>query len=144
MITRVGIVVIALLGMLLAACGGTATSPSVSGQPIEVKIKLTDFNIESDIKTFEKGVTYRLKVTNEGMIAHDFTVLPVGAQHDMSGAGMHDEGVVVQIPASDLPPGGSKQVLMVFKETTAVTPLEMACHVPGHYQAGMKLGIAVN
>lgn len=150
MITRIGFAMLCVLGTLLTACGGTATAPSGSSQPVDVHIKLTDFKIESDLENFEKGETYRFLITNDGAVAHEFVILPIGAQHDMSnmpgmsGAETSDADELVHIAEGELPPGASKTVEVIFKNDTKDILLEIACHIPGHYEAGMNLGISVN
>ncbi|TAH53027.1 MAG: hypothetical protein EYC68_05040 [Chloroflexota bacterium] len=161
MILRILFIISGALSVLLTACGGAAPSPMpIQTEPIEVRVDLNEFKIESSLNNFQKGVPYRLVIHNAGAIAHEFVILPTGAQHNMSSmSGMShgtmpgmshsampgmDESVVVQVNQDELAPGATRTVDVVFKEDTRGAPLEMACHIPGHYEAGMKLDIAVN
>jgi len=44
---------------------------------------------------------------------------------------------------SDIAAGETKTLDYTFKESAPLGKLEMACHVPGHYEAGMKLPVVI-
>ncbi len=129
-------------GLFLAACGAPTTSLQTQNV-VEVPITLTDFGIESPVTKFQKNVRYRFSVTNTGLIAHEFVI----AKPQTSGghaAHSGSEKALVEIRAQDLPAGATKTVEARFDHAVNADELEMACHIAGHYEAGMKLGIAVN
>lgn len=91
--------------------------------------------------TVEAGETVRFVVENAGEIQHSFTLGTPAYQHrheeEMQGmpaealAGHMDDvpnGVVVA-------PGDSGTLTWTFERGG---PVQFACHVPGHYRAGMK------
>ena len=135
---RASIVVPIVLGLLLTACGNNS--------PREVTITLTDFKIEASQTGFEAGVPYRFVVTNSGAINHEFMIMPSLTQ-DQMGMGMSmgemDEMAVAMIEEDELPPGATKTIEITFQEPAPAGTLEFACHVEGHYEAGMKLPITV-
>jgi len=47
------------------------------------------------------------------------------------------------IEADELTPGATKSFDYTFNETAPAGTLEFACHIPGHYEAGMNLPITV-
>jgi uncharacterized cupredoxin-like copper-binding protein len=133
------LVVLALSGLLLTACGGSKTS--------EVKITLSEFGIESSTTDFQKGVPYHFVVTNEGTVEHEMMVMPPVMSDSMGMAmdmGEMDKMALVMIEASDLPAGATASFDYTFRELAPDGSLEFACHTPGHYEAGMKLPISVN
>lgn len=67
---KITVVMVAAV-LLLTACGGQSASDSG-----EVKITLTDFGIESSVTEFKAGVPYRFVVTNEGLVEHEFMLMP--------------------------------------------------------------------
>lgn len=44
----------------------------------------------------------------------------------------------------DIPVGTTKTVDYTFTQSEPQGQLEFACHLPGHYEAGMKLAVTVN
>lgn len=100
-----------------------------------------------DTVSIEKGTTVRFVVENVGQLQHSFTLATPGEQRqhekEMQGmsmdrmAGHMDEdpnGIVLQ-------PGETGSITWQF---TAATTVQFACHIPGHYPAGMKGSIDVN
>jgi uncharacterized cupredoxin-like copper-binding protein len=124
----------------LAACGGAGASSS-SGQPVDVQVTLTDFKIESSLTTFSTGVPYHFTVTNTGALAHQVLIMPPepssisGDQAtSMSLAGIGGQGMA---------PGTTKTFDYTFTKPAPAGTLEFACHLPGHYDAGMHTPIVV-
>lgn len=71
----------------------------------------------------------------------------MSGMNGMSTPGMpsgNGENIIVHVDETALPPQGSKQVDVVFKEDSKQTPIQMACFLPGHLEAGMYLNISVN
>jgi uncharacterized cupredoxin-like copper-binding protein len=78
------------------------------------------------------------EVTNTGAATHEFVLESANSVDEpltkvASGAKMEAE-------AEDIAPGQTKDVLWAF-----ATPgdYQMACHVPGHFEAGMKAAFTV-
>ena len=87
------------------------------------------------------GETIRFVVTNAGKTKHEFTI---GTREEQlehaemmaSMPGMkHEDGNSVT-----LEPGETKELIWQFGNAGAV---EIACHLPGHYEAGMKARVNV-
>jgi uncharacterized cupredoxin-like copper-binding protein len=121
---------------LLTACGGQKAN--------EVKVRLTEFGIESSTTSFEMGIPYHFVVTNEGAVNHEIMIMPP-ATEPMVGMEMPelDEMALVMIEADTLPPGKTVSFDYTFTDSAKTEGLEFACHTPGHYEAGMKLPITV-
>ncbi len=128
-----------------AAVGSAAPEIPAAAGPIEVRIKMTEYVIESSLTTFQTGVSYRFIMDSAGVLAHDFRITPRGESQSMVGmqsdGHAHEHGnelMVVKEP--DLPPGAQ-----VIKDITFNQPgeYEFACHVAGHLEAGMLLPIVV-
>jgi len=114
---------------LLTACGN----------PKEVKITLTDFGIESSLTTFRTGIHYHFVVANEGTVDHEIMLMePMqGGEEEL------DEFALAVIEEDRLTPGTIKSFDYTFIEPAPTGSLEFACHVEGHYEAGMHLPITV-
>src|SRR5437899_415001 len=127
----------AALVALLGAYVATSASP-----PNQVKITLSDFKIQASQTTFLAGTTYHFVVTNTGHINHEFMVMQPTMSGQMSMDQM-DQLALYHIDQSQLPPGASKSFDFTFPATATSEPLELACHLTGHYEMGMHLAIMV-
>ncbi len=135
------ITVLLSAALLLAGCasGGEAAEPE------RVEVTLTDFTIVASRSSFEAGKTYEFVISNEGALDHEFRIIPQEEALDgmeMHGDEMHDEALLV-VEQEQLPPGATVNVEYMFPKDAPDSSLEMACHTPGHYEAGMKMLINV-
>lgn len=128
----------ALFVLLLAACGSTATN-----SPVEVKVTISEYAIESSITNFKVGVPYHFVVTNKGAIPHE--IMLMNSLDATGGMGMDemDAMALAHLEENDLPSGGTATFDYTFIQPAATGELEFACHLPGHYEVGMKLSITV-
>ena len=125
--------------LLLTACGGQQKA-------IEVTITVKEFGIESSITEFQVGVPYHFVVTNAGMVNHEIMIMPPLTADQMSmgmDMGTMDQMALAMISADDLTPGATKSFDLTFRDAASTGTLEFACHIPGHYEANMKLPIIV-
>ena len=134
---------LALLSMLvvaLAACGNS-TSPTSSGSQ-EVQVTLSEYKITSSLATFSPGTSYHFVITNSGKVAHEFMIMPMGMNmHDMSMDDMHKNALHM---IDSVAPGETKTFDYTFTSSMMGQRFEFACHLPGHYEAGMQSPIVVN
>jgi uncharacterized cupredoxin-like copper-binding protein len=81
---------------------------------------------------FSVGTPYHFVIKNTGAVAHDWAIMPRG-DLDVSHA-------LISVQSTELAPGTT-----VTRDYTFTQPgdLEFACHVTGHYEAGMHTAIAV-
>lgn len=129
---------IALIGLVAAALalGGCANAPPAVSGPVQVQVRLSEFKIESSLTTFSKGVPYHFVVTNAGQVPHELYILPPMSDDGMSMEEI-DKAALAGISANDLLPGTIKTLDFTFTDAAPPGKLEFACHVPGHYAAGM-------
>ena len=124
--------------VVLSACGGSSSS---SGSQ-DVPVTLSDFKVSAPTTTFSAGTHYHFVVTNNGMMTHEFMIFPsMAGMGSMSMDDMHKQSLVM---IDSIAPGGSKTVDVTFPPSSIGSSLELACHLPGHYEAGMKLPITIN
>jgi uncharacterized cupredoxin-like copper-binding protein len=87
-----------------------------------------------------RGETVRFVFTNEGSVPHDAVIGDQEAQREhaeeMAEGEMHHTGG----DALTLEPGESGELTYTFEEAGSV---EIGCHQPGHYEAGMKVELTV-
>ena len=128
-----------LLFVGLAAC--SSPKPAANG-PVDVKITANEFSFQSSLTTFKVGVPYHFEVTNNGKVAHELMLvkpIPAGTM-DMEAM---DSMALAHVSDEELLPGTTKSFDYTFTEPAPAGQLEFSCHVPGHYEAGMKLPITV-
>lgn len=131
-----------------------------------VEIALVDTAYSPATVTVEGGETVRFLVTNRGTLVHEFNIgtPAMHAAHrtemmEMVNDGLleadrirHDRmaaghGMAHADPNSVLlEPGQSGEVVWTFPQSATLESgtLEIACNVPGHYEAGMKGAIAIH
>lgn len=107
-----------------------------------VEVAMSEFSFEPAEFEATAGETVEFVVTNLGVVEHEFRLsnahriedhLASGhADHSESG-GHHEDGDVILL----VEPGGTGSVTVTFGEDTTLFT-EVACLIPGHYEAGMK------
>lgn len=139
-----GLAVLLALISLLSACGGTRAP--AGQEAVEVRVQLLEMKIVSSVDAFSVGVPYRFVVTNQGTIPHELMIVPPMMDIMMRGTMSMEELdtlALAHIEVSDLPPGATQTLDYIFTTPAPQGTLELACYVPGHYEAGMKLPIVV-
>jgi uncharacterized cupredoxin-like copper-binding protein len=165
--------IVGTLVLVGAACGGDGSSDASStGSSADeggsmartVDIKMVDLAFEPKALTVHSGQTVRFMFTNDGESTHDAFIGDAEAQaaHEdemhspesegeasdaqdmgsdeattehMSNDEMgSDEGITVE-------PGKTGELTHTFNQPGTV---EIGCHEPGHYDAGMKIKITVS
>lgn len=135
----------AALLALLSGCATGSPSSAESAEPERVEVTLADFSVTSSRSDFEAGQPYEFVITNDGALDHEFRILPPAEEMggmEMHGDEMHEEALLV-VEQEQLPPGATVTVEYTFPADAAGASLEMACHTPGHYEAGMKMPITI-
>ena len=125
--------------LILTACSSTQGG---ANQPVTVNITADDFSFQASQTDFEVGVPYHFVVTNVGKVAHEMMIVPPIEPGTMDMEAM-DEMALAHISEEELQPGTTQTTDYTFTEADASKQLEFACHVPGHYEAGMVLPITV-
>lgn len=122
------------------AAAGQPGSPDMVSRTIKVSA-LDTMRYDKESIHAKPGETIRFIVTNTGKIKHEFAIgtreeqlehaKMMAAMPDMQ----HDEGNAVS-----LEPGETRELIWQFGKAGAI---EIACHLPGHYEAGMKAKVNV-
>jgi uncharacterized cupredoxin-like copper-binding protein len=160
--TRMRRILLALaVAALLAACGGTdedtggaqttmdqgmdmspSTQPPASEAARTIKLTANDrLRFQPATLSVKRGEMVAFTVTNTGKLAHEFVIGDQAFQdrHEKEMAGrtmlMADDADGIGLPA-----GATKTLTYTFREAGT---LQYACHMAGHYQAGMKGTITV-
>lgn len=128
---KLGGVMAACLLLIASGCNGSPVDTSV-----DVTIRFSRFN--PDHFEFAAGSTVTFVVENRDPIDHEFII---GNEHVQQ---VHEEGTEAHHGAKpgeiSIPAGGTRSTTYTFDEPG---PLLIGCHLPGHYDFGMKGDIEV-
>lgn len=86
--------------------------------------------------TVQRGDTVKFVIHNAGKLAHEFVIgdAAVQAAHQKEMQAMPGMPMRHDVNAVALPPGQTRELVWTFTRDGTV---EYACHVPGHFAAGM-------
>ena len=146
---------IAALAVVAAACGGSDDGDSETASVGDgeanrtIEIEMVDIAFEPAELEVEAGETVRFVFENTGEAPHDAFIGDAEAQEqheqemreadgDNGHGGGHEENAAED--AITVEPGETGELTYTFEEAGS---LEIGCHQPGHYQAGMKVDVAV-
>ncbi len=130
--------------LLLASCGSDDDSIAVpngdSGTVIEVEMRDIAFSPTSiDV---EAGDTVRFVFTNTGKLTHEAYIGDAAAQQDhadeMASMGGMDHGGDDVLTVE---PGNTGELTHTFDDAGTV---QIGCHEPSHFEAGMVMDVAVS
>ncbi|MGH2807660.1 MAG: cupredoxin domain-containing protein, partial [Actinomycetota bacterium] len=111
--------------------------PADADRTVEV-VATEDLKFDPPALEVTDGETITFEVTNDTSIPHEF-VLGDEAYQDSHEAAMA-EGMDHEDNGVSLEPGATEEVTWTFSEAGEVL---YACHVAGHYDAGMKGTVTV-
>ena len=142
---------VAAIGLLAAACGDDDTNASGgAGDARTVEVEMVDIAFEPDSLQVADGETVRFVFTNNGEVPHDAFVGDTAAQNEHEqqmrdadeddGSGMDHEGDDSSDAAVTVEPGETAELTYTFDEAGEI---EIGCHQPDHYDAGMKIAVEV-
>ena len=114
--------------------GAATTAASLQTGAQQVAVTLTEFSVTLEPVTLHAGRPYTFVVTNDGTATHEFVIEQRGATHEPLVAG--DQMAMVE----GIAPGESRTLEWTFAEPGSY---QLACHEPGHYDAGQLLVIEV-
>ena len=117
--------------------GAPAAAPSsaAASPPITVPVDVHDMAVAPAQSVFRVGQSYRFLVTNTGKAAHELVIEPAGAVDQA----LMSNGKPAE--AENIAPGQSAELDWTF---TTPGSFQLACHQPGHFEAGMVQQIQVS
>lgn len=127
------------LALVLVAVVGSGRAPwtpraAAASQTIAVPVDVHDMAVVPAQTVFRVGQTYRFLVTNTGQATHELVIEP---------AGVVDQALTVNgktAEAEDIAPGATAELDWTFDKPGS---FQIACHQPGHFEAGMVHQIQV-
>ena len=137
----------AVAAVLTAACGGGGDGKPETSPDRTVEIEMVELAFKPATLKAEPGERIRLVFRNGGTSTHDAFIGDTAAQAEHEeemrqppeegGHGMNgdadEEAITVE-------PGKKGELVYTFDRSGT---LEIGCHEPGHYAAGMKIAVTV-
>lgn len=146
-----------VLALSLVACGSSPAASKNAGnqvkgntdpssqaqQPVTVQVEAGDFYIKPSQTTFKVGVPYHFVFQNTGKVPHEVMLMPV--VEPSSGMTMEDMDKMAMgmVEEEDFPAGATGSFDVTFEKPYGPNEIELACHITGHYEAGMHAPITV-
>ncbi|MBI5879909.1 MAG: cupredoxin domain-containing protein [Chloroflexi bacterium] len=141
-IGRIAVLMLPLLALVLAACGGAASTSSTSAVTT-VTVEAKDFQLTPNRIEAKVGQKIRINFNNKGTVQHDFSVMVIQAKEMKSQSiGTHDMGAKTEEPQLHVTAPGGKSGWIEFIPTKAGT-YDAFCTSPGHRDAGMRAQLVV-
>ena len=119
---------------------GQPASADAADRTVEIVARDTMRFEPSEVEV-DAGETIRFVVRNTGKLQHSFTLgTPAGQKaHERQMQGMSTDAMAGHMKGDPtgmvVPPGETRTLAWRFADDG---PVEFACHIPGHYPAGMK------
>lgn len=146
--------------VLVTACGSDSSESSESSgspeAPRVVEVTMTDMAFEPAVLDVAAGETITFVFRNDGAVRHEAVVGDMSQQeehHAEMAEASGDHGMESMEHGDDMPaempnemhgvvvePGESLELTHTFG---ARGPMVIGCHEPGHWEAGMRLDVAV-
>lgn len=113
--------------------------------PRSIPVEANEMTFMQESMQIAPGEIVEFVVTNTGMLDHEFVIgsrseqaqhrkeMVSGHGHGHAGAHSHESS----LPSITLKPGETKSLLWTAPVTLSAA-IEVACNLPGHYEAGMK------
>ena len=107
-------------------------APAANGS--DIAVTLTDMKIDLSQTTFKAGVAYTFTASNQGAAVHEAVIEHSG---DVDKPLPNGSGVA---EIENVDPGTTKSMTFTFP---APGKYQIACHQPGHFEAGMVIQVDV-
>ena len=140
-------VAVAGITLVAAGCGDDDDTGDSAGSGSDdartVEIDMVDIAFEPGQLEVEEGETIRFVFTNRGELVHDAFIGDREAQddHEADMSDAHEHGHDDEVAdAVTVEPGDTGELTYTFDDSGT---LEIGCHQPGHYDAGMKVTVDV-
>ena len=120
------ILIAAVAGLLVTSL--LLASVASAQQSVEVSVTVTEFKVVMSTTTIPANTPVKFVVTNKGAIAHEIVLEKAGAVDEP----LELAGAEAEI--EDIEAGATKSAVWTISEAGE---FQLACHVPGHFEAGM-------
>ena len=109
-----------------------AQPPTGLDAPPRVAVEMGEYWFRPGETELVAGVPYRFVLRNAGTEHHEWAVVPRGDRDESR--------MLTEVEEDELPPGAEVEHQFTFEEPGE---FDMACFLPGHYEAGMVHPVTV-
>lgn len=119
-----------IVGAIAALAAGLLCINLASAKaPVTVNVKLTEFKVELSNTELPAGTPVTFVITNDGKVTHEMVLEKANAVDEP----LEFEGKAQE--AEDIVPGTTRTVEWIVPDAGTY---QLACHVSGHFESGMK------
>jgi len=122
---------------LVLAYALTVSQANAANETV-VKVMMQEWKMEFAPATVQVGSPVRLEIANKGVITHEVVLEKAGEVDKALKAEVNGKQVIAD--TQEITPGSSKTLTWTFTEPGTYWA---ACHIPGHFEAGMKVAFTV-
>jgi hypothetical protein len=135
-----GVALLALVAVILAACGGATASPrsqvtTPSTQSRTVQVTITNGRMDMSQTTFSRGVRYTFMVANHGPLRQECMI----TAHPMGEVPMDQAPRKAMMTTSEMMPGSTQAFEYTFSPSMTPQKLWLNCYSQGQVNVGMHL-----
>jgi uncharacterized cupredoxin-like copper-binding protein len=137
------LLVATIIALVTAACGGDDGGSQDAARTRTVEIDMVDTAFEPGALPVGRGEKVRFLFHNRGKVPHDAFIGDPEEQAEHQGEMRKAEGghhMSGRKNAVTVKPGKTGALTRTFNEAGTV---EIGCHQPGHYAAGMRITVTV-
>jgi len=125
-----------VVALLAAGCGSSASAdqPPTTGAPVVVKVTLTEWGVSMSRTAVPANRPVSFRIENAGKVEHEMVLEPDGSSDEpfeMTGVG----GTAFESEVEAIHPGAT---ISVTRKLPGKGGYQLACHVEGHFERGMK------
>jgi uncharacterized cupredoxin-like copper-binding protein len=124
--------------LILAVAYALTVSQANAVNETVVNVTMQEWKMEFAPGTVQVGSPVRLEMANKGVIAHNVVIEKAGEVDKPLNAEVNGKAAVAG--TGEIAPGTSKTLTWTFTEPGTYWA---ACHVQGHFEAGMKVAFTV-
>jgi uncharacterized cupredoxin-like copper-binding protein len=124
--------------LILAVAYALTVSQANAVNETVVNVTMQEWKMEFAPGTVQVGSPVRLEMANKGVIAHNVVIEKAGEVDKPLNAEVNGKAAVAG--TGEIAPGTSKTLTWTFTEPGTYWA---ACHLPGHFEAGMKIAFTV-
>jgi uncharacterized cupredoxin-like copper-binding protein len=129
---RLFVILAALLGLTIAACGGAA------GASKSIDVTMTDFQFQPSQFSVPAGEEISFASTNNGAVVHNFVIMKKGTSAGPMWDKEDEPNIYWQV---EVVPGGSVETS--FTAPSEPGDYEVVCRTEGHIASGMTAKLTV-
>ena len=135
---RVGLGAVAVLAMVLGACGGDEADGADEAAGASLEVTVTDFQFSPNSWTVSAGEEVSIEITNDGAVVHEWVLMQPGVRIESEADLPETEEELLADFVNveeEVEPGSTTTLTFTAPEAGTY---QVICAIEGHFAAGME------